>query len=91
MNDNELSSMVRESVAGIRSSTPVDQIISRGHAVRTRRRVPAAPQPVKLRPVDRSQQVPTNTVAEKRKILAAFVPEKPQRAKRTVPHPGTEF
>jgi hypothetical protein len=42
MNDNELSSMVRESVAGIRSSTPVDQIISRGHAVRTRRRVPAA-------------------------------------------------
>ena len=34
MNDNELSSMVRESVAGIRSSTPVDQIISRGHAVR---------------------------------------------------------
>jgi hypothetical protein len=43
MNDNELSSMVRESVAGIRSSTPVDQIISRGHAVRAwRRRVPAA-------------------------------------------------
>jgi hypothetical protein len=43
MNDNELSSMVRESVAGIRSSTPVDQIISRGHAVRTwRRGVPAA-------------------------------------------------
>jgi hypothetical protein len=43
MNDTELSSMVRESVADIRSSTPVDQIISRGHAVRTwRRRVPAA-------------------------------------------------
>jgi hypothetical protein len=43
MNDNELSSMVRESVADIRSSTPVEQIISRGHAVRTwRRRVPAA-------------------------------------------------
>jgi hypothetical protein len=43
MNDNELSSMVCESVAGIRSSTPVDQIISRGHAVRAwRRRVPAA-------------------------------------------------
>ena len=42
MNDNELSSLVCESVAGIRSSTPVDQIISRGHAVRTwRRRVPA--------------------------------------------------
>jgi len=43
MNDNELSTMVRESVAGIRSSTPVDQIISRGHTVRVwRRRVPAA-------------------------------------------------
>ncbi|HSZ42732.1 MAG TPA: hypothetical protein VK817_22455 [Trebonia sp.] len=43
MNDNELSSLVRESVADIRSSTPVDQIISRGHAVRAwRRRVPAA-------------------------------------------------
>jgi hypothetical protein len=43
MNDSELSSMVCESVAGIRSSTPVDQIISRGHAVRAwRRRVPAA-------------------------------------------------
>ena len=42
MNDSELSSMVCESVAGIRSSTPVDQIISRGHAVRTRRRIPAA-------------------------------------------------
>lgn len=43
MNDSELSSMVRESVAGVRSSTPVDQIISRGHAVRARRRrFPAA-------------------------------------------------
>ena len=43
MNDNELSSMVCESVAGIRSSTPVEQIIRRGHAVRAwRRRVPAA-------------------------------------------------
>jgi hypothetical protein len=42
MNDNELSSMVRESVADVRSSTPVDQIISRGRAVRARRRVPAA-------------------------------------------------
>jgi len=42
MNDNELSTMVRESVADIRSSTPVDQIISRGHTVRAWRRVPAA-------------------------------------------------
>ena len=42
MNDNELSSMVRESVADIRSSTPVDQIISRGHAVRAWHRRGAA-------------------------------------------------
>lgn len=43
MNDNELGAMVRESVADVRSSTPVEQIISRGHAVRARRRrVPAA-------------------------------------------------
>jgi hypothetical protein len=43
MNDNELSTMVRESVAGIRSSTAVDQIVSRGRAVRAwRRRIPAA-------------------------------------------------
>jgi len=43
MNDNELSTMVRESVADIRSSTPVDQVIRRGRAVRAwRRRVPAA-------------------------------------------------
>lgn len=42
MNDNQLSTMVRESVADVRSSTPVDQIISRGRAVRARRRrVPA--------------------------------------------------
>ena len=40
MNDSELSSMVRESVAGIHASTPVDQVISRGHAIRARRRVP---------------------------------------------------
>jgi hypothetical protein len=40
MNDTELSTMVRESVAGIRSATPVAQIISRGRAVRARRRVP---------------------------------------------------
>jgi len=43
MNDNELSSMVREAVADIRSPTPVEAIISRGHAVREwRRLVPAA-------------------------------------------------
>lgn len=40
MNDNELSTMVRESVAEIHSATPVTQIISRGRAVRARRRIP---------------------------------------------------
>jgi hypothetical protein len=40
MNDNELSTMVRESVADIHSTTPVAQIISRGRAVRARRRIP---------------------------------------------------
>jgi hypothetical protein len=42
MNDNELSTAVRESVAALHSSTPVDQIISRGRAARARRRIPAA-------------------------------------------------
>jgi hypothetical protein len=42
MNDNELSTMVRESVADIHSATPVSQIISRGRAVRARRWVPGA-------------------------------------------------
>ncbi len=42
MNDSELSTMVRESVAGIHSETPVAQIISRGRAVRARRPMPAA-------------------------------------------------
>ena len=41
MNDSERSTMVRESVAGIHSATPAAQIIRRGHAVRTRRRIPA--------------------------------------------------
>ena len=40
MNDNELSTLVRESVADVHSATPVAQIISRGRAVRARRRVP---------------------------------------------------
>jgi hypothetical protein len=38
MNDNELSTMVRESVTDVHSATPVAQIISRGRAVRARRR-----------------------------------------------------
>jgi hypothetical protein len=40
MNDNEVSTAVRESVADIHSTTPVAQIISRGRAVRARRRIP---------------------------------------------------
>lgn len=41
MNDNELSTMVRESVTDVHSVTPIAQIISRGRAVRARRRIPA--------------------------------------------------
>jgi hypothetical protein len=40
MNDNELSTAVRESVADVHSATPVAQIISRGRALRARRRIP---------------------------------------------------
>lgn len=40
MNDSELSTAVCESVADIHSATPVAQIISRGRAVRARRRIP---------------------------------------------------
>jgi hypothetical protein len=40
MNDNELSTMVRESVTGVHSATPIAQIISRGRAVRARRQIP---------------------------------------------------
>ncbi len=40
MNDNELRTAVRESVADVHSATPVAQIISRGRAVRARRRIP---------------------------------------------------
>ena len=40
MNDNELITMVRESVADVHTVTPVAQVISRGRAVRARRRIP---------------------------------------------------
>jgi hypothetical protein len=40
MNDNELITTVRESVADVYSVTPVEHVISRGRAVRTRRRIP---------------------------------------------------
>ncbi len=40
MNDNELITVVRESVADVHTVTPVAQVISRGRAVRARRRIP---------------------------------------------------
>jgi hypothetical protein len=42
MNDSELITAVRESFTGVHSQTPVDQIVSRGRAVRARRRIPGA-------------------------------------------------
>jgi hypothetical protein len=40
MNDNDLSTIVRESVTQVRSATPVDRVIGRGRRIRTRRRIP---------------------------------------------------
>ena len=42
MNDDELMTTVRESFTAVRSGTPVEQIVSRGRAVRGRRRIPGA-------------------------------------------------
>jgi hypothetical protein len=42
MNDDELITALRDSFAGVRSATPAERIISRGRAVRARRRIPAA-------------------------------------------------
>jgi hypothetical protein len=39
MNDTELITAVRESVADVHTTTPVEQIASRGRAVRARRRI----------------------------------------------------
>jgi hypothetical protein len=41
MNDNELITVVRESFTGVHTTTPVEQIVSRGRTVRARRRIPA--------------------------------------------------
>jgi hypothetical protein len=41
MNDEELTTMVRESFAGVRTTTPAEQIVSRGRTARARRRIPA--------------------------------------------------
>jgi hypothetical protein len=40
MNDDELITAVRESVADVHMTTPVEQVLSRGRAVRARRRIP---------------------------------------------------
>jgi hypothetical protein len=40
MNDDELITAVRDSFTDIHSSTPAEQIISRSHAIRNRRRIP---------------------------------------------------
>jgi hypothetical protein len=40
MNDHELIAALRESFTDVRATTPVDQIVSRGRAVRARRRIP---------------------------------------------------
>lgn len=41
MNDSELMTAVRESVAKVHTATPVEQILSRGRVVRARRRISA--------------------------------------------------
>ena len=40
MNDDELITAVREQRSKVPMTTPVEQIINRGHAVRARRRIP---------------------------------------------------
>lgn len=40
MNDDKLMTTVKEPFAGVRMDTPVEQIMSRGRAVRARRRIP---------------------------------------------------
>jgi hypothetical protein len=40
MNDDELTTAVKESVTGVHMTIPADQIVRRSHAIRARRRVP---------------------------------------------------
>jgi hypothetical protein len=42
MNDDELNTSVRDRFTGVRMDTPVEDIITRGRAVRARRRIPVA-------------------------------------------------
>ncbi len=41
MNDNELITAVKESVAGVHMHLPTEQIVSRSRTIRARRRIPA--------------------------------------------------
>ena len=41
MNDDELTTMVCESFTGVHTTTPMEQIVSRGRTARARRRIPA--------------------------------------------------
>ena len=41
MNDDELITVVKESVTDVHMTIPAEQIISRSHAIRTRRRIPS--------------------------------------------------
>ena len=45
MNDYELITVLREQRGTVPMTVPVEQIISRGRAVRARRRVPRRPRP----------------------------------------------
>jgi hypothetical protein len=40
MNDDELITALRKSFTGVHATTPVEQIVSRSHGVRARRRIP---------------------------------------------------
>jgi hypothetical protein len=42
MNDDKLMTTIKEPFAGVRLDVPVEQVVRRGRAVRTRRRLPAA-------------------------------------------------
>lgn len=41
MNDDELITAVKESVTGVHMTIPAEQIVSRSHAIRARRRIPS--------------------------------------------------
>jgi hypothetical protein len=67
MYDNELITMVRESVTEVDTATPVAQILTRGRAVRARRRVPG----VAVTLVMAAGTAPTGTVLAGTTLLAS--------------------